>query len=296
MKENEKNLLFSNLKFIPQVTLLTGSKSSFNLAINDFLKKIICQNQFCLNDNLCHNCQKLKDNCYFDLNWYKLNKTNILKKQDVINIINTLSYQSLENNNPRICVIEEIEHSSLAASNIFLKFLENLPNKVFLIFTSTNSEKILATIKSRCQIMNLKSQEVSFFNSSNLNLEENELKIIKKAIEKFITYDNNKDYNSNFFLIKELLILEEKIILFFQFLLELAEKKLISTNTTSIVNKNQLIKTMLENWKNNNHLFLIKFIDLLNEVINKFSITKNINLNLLLNYFFIVLYQGEKNG
>lgn len=299
MIQNNYDFLFSNLnlQFIPQVSFLSGSKNAFRLAIDVFLKKIICQKQDCSDENLCHNCQKLAQNSYFDLNWYKLNKDSTLKKQDAMVIINTLLHQSLEANNPRICIIENIEHSSLEASNIFLKFLENLPENVFLIFASDSSEKVLPTIQSRCQIINLNNFQLLLTNK-NLNLEnDSNLAKIKEFVENFITYDNNKDYNSNFFLIKEFLALEEKIILFFQFLLKLTQKKLINisfngTNKTRLNNKNQIVDNLVANWKNNNQLFLTKLVELLNEVINKFSNTKNINLNLLLNYFFITLYQG----
>lgn len=297
MSQNRKEFLFSklNLKFIPQVSLLVGNKNSFNLIIDAFLKKIICQEQFCSDEFLCHDCKKIANKCYFDLNWYKLNKSSILKKQDASNIIRTLMYQSLEENKPKICIIEDIEHSSLEASNIFLKFLENLPEKVFLIFTSLNSESVLSTIQSRCQIINLNNFKLSNNLDSIFNLEnDSKLEVIKEVTRKFVTYDNNKDYDSNFFLIKELVSLEDKLLLFFQFLLNLAEKKLISLKFENFVeNNNQLVDDyLLKTWKNNNQSFLIKFIELLNETINKFSDTKNLNLNLALNYFFISLYQG----
>lgn len=298
MNQKEENFLFSNLKYVPQVTLLAMSKNAFKLAINSYLKKIICQKQFCLNDNLCKNCQKLNDNCYFDLNWYKFNKNNFMKKQDVINIINVLSVQSLENNNPKICVIEEIEFASKEANSIFLKFLENVPNNTFLIFSSTNIERVLPTIKSRCQIFNLNNQIIN--NQKKLNLFNNEVilfdssfKIIIELINKFIDYDNNQRFNDNFFLIKELSNLKEKIILFFQFLLFITEKKIVSIEDTNSINiENQVVKKILENWKNNNKTFLINLVEVLIEVNNKFNHVRNINLNLLLNYFFISIYQG----
>lgn len=293
MNQEKKELLFSNLKFIPQVSLLVGQKHSFKEAIDSLLKQIICQRQSCLEDNLCSNCQKLKDNCYFDLNWYKFSKDNIMKKQDVNNIINVLSHQSLENNNPRICVLETIEYSSSEASNIFLKFLENLPNKTFLIFTSENIESVLPTVRSRSQIINLISQENKNFNG----FFDEDFESIKELINQFIDYDNKKDFNSNFFLIKKLLNLKEKNILFFQFLLLISQEKLIVLTRQNNVDgiKNSIVKDIVENWKNNNKIFLNNLIELTIQVINKFSKTKNINLSLLLNYFFISIYQGQEN-
>lgn len=283
LKTQEKFL--KNLKFIPQVTLLSIPKDFFKSGIDFLLKKIVCQESTCSDDHLCNNCQKLKDNTYFDLHYYQFTKSNIMKKQDVTDIINVLSYQSIEGNNPKICVIEEIEYSSLEASNAFLKFLENLPNNTFLIFTSANSDKILPTIKSRSQIIDL------FTISSNFNFEENNLILIKDLINKFIINDNNKEFNNNFLLIKELLNLKDQIGLFFQFLLLLAQNKIMEDSRL-----NQEVKAILTNWKNNNQLFLINFIEVMIETINKYNNTKNLNLNLLLNHFFITIYQGQAYG
>ncbi|MBE4704199.1 hypothetical protein [Spiroplasma platyhelix] len=291
MQLKEDNFLLANLKFVPQVSLLDIPKNFFKVAIDEFLKRIVCLKQFCSADDLCHNCQKLKEDCYFDLSWYKFNKSNLMKKQDVSNIINTLSYQSLENNNPKICVIEEIEHSSLEAANVFLKFLENLPENTFLIFVSTNIEKVLPTIKSRTQIFNWSNDTIETFETANFV--EADFLLVQDLISRFINHDNNKEFSKNFFLIKEIVELKEKVDLFFQFLLLLAEHKLIrDSNFTA----NSELKNLLQNWKNNNQIFLINLIESITKLINKFSNTKNLNLNLLLNYFFITIYQGQENG
>lgn len=291
MQQKEENFLFANLKFIPQVSLLVLPKTFFKAIIEEFIKRIICQKQFCSEDDLCKNCQKLKNNSYFDLSWYKFNQTNLMKKQDVNSIITILSHQSLEVNNPKICVIEEIECSSLEAANLFLKFLENLPKNTFLIFASSNLDKVLATIKSRSQIFSLSYQEIETFKGHNSN--EDEVAIVTSLINRFIDNDNNKKFSNNFFLIKEIIELKENFNLFFQILLLLTEHKLIGTNDFS---NNKEINSMLNKWKNNNHFFLINLIESITKLINKFSNTKNINLNLLLNYFFITIYQGQKNG
>lgn len=286
MQEKEDNFLFANLKFIPQVSLLHVSKHLFQSAIDEFLKRIVCLEQFCSDDNLCKNCQKLKNDCYFDLNQFKFNQNNLLKKQDVSTIIDTLSHQSLENNNPKICVLQEIEYSSAEAANTFLKFLENLPKHTFVIFVSENIEKVLPTIRSRSQIFTV-SQAVK----SN-NFRENDVLIVRDLLNQFINNDNTKKFTNNFFLIKEIIALKENFILFFQFLLLLAEHKLISSDENV---GNQEVNIMLKNWKNNNKIFLINLVESITELINKFSNTKNINLNLLLNYFFITIYQGQEN-
>lgn len=282
--------LFANLRFVPQVSLLVMPKDAFEQTIADFLKRIICLQQFCADEDLCHNCQKLKDNYYFDLMRYKFNQNNLMKKQDVTAIINTLSHQSLENNNPKVCVLEEIEYASLEAANVFLKFLENLPSNTFIIFVSSNVTRILPTIKSRSQIINLIDQKIQPLN--HRKFAGNDFLIVQDLINAFISHDNSKKFSENFFLIKNIINLKENFKLFFQFLLLITEQKLKHSNN---FNSNQEFKNSLENWKNNDQIFLINLVESITELINKFSNTKNLNLNLLLNHFFITIYQGPKN-
>ncbi|MDQ7982962.1 MAG: hypothetical protein REH79_01920 [Spiroplasma sp.] len=288
---NQEENFFLYLKFIPQVILLSanlGSNNSFQPAINFFLKRIICQKKFCQNNQLCYNCQKLINNHYFDLIKLQFNQSNSMKKQDVVNIINNLSLQSLEGQNPKICLLEAIEYSSLEASNTFLKFLENVPKNTFLILTTNDIEKLLPTIKSRCQIFNL--SQTNPFKDNFLNLDNEHQQLILNLITKFINYDNEKRFIENFFLIKKMTELKENLLLFFQFLLELTTTKIAQLNNLSKPSP-QLVNKIIINWKNEDQFFLKKLVGILIEVINKLNNVKNINLSLLANYFFIAIYQ-----
>lgn len=289
--ELEESKLFANLKFIPQVSLLAIPRSFFKQAQDQLIKRIICQEQFCSETNLCHNCQKFQNNSYFDLQHYQFTTTNLLKKQDVSSIITLLSQQSIEQSNPKICLLEGVEYSSLEAVNSFLKFLENLPSNTYVIFVSANVGKVLATIKSRSQIFTLANGQKN--DEKNQNFNAPDFLVVKDVIGKFIHHDNTQKFSENFFLIKEIVETKEKVYFFLQFLLLLAEQKL----TGSLDDKlDKEIKAALNIWKNKHQKFLINMIECLTELINKFSNTKNLNLNLLLNYFFIRLYQGQENG
>lgn len=291
MQSEEAKLLFANLKFVPQVSLLAMPKSFFKLATDQLIKQIICQEQFCSETNLCHNCQKLQSNSYFDLQHYQFSPSTLMKKQDVTSIVAILSQQSIEQSNPKICLIEGVEYSSLEAVNSFLKFLENLPANTYVIFVSTNIDKVLSTIKSRSQIFILTNEQKN--DEKNQNFRTTDFLLVKDVVAKFIHYDNTQKFSENFFLIKEIIETKEKVYLFLQFLLLLAEHKLIGSLGDKL---DKEIKATLNIWKNNQQKFLINMIECLTELINKFSNTKNLNLNLLLNYFFIRLYQGQENG
>ncbi len=297
-QSNQKNQNFNfflDLKFIPQVILLSSKDNSFEFAINSLLKKIVCQKAICSDKQLCNNCQKIINNSYLDLIKYQFNKTNPMKKQDVTNIINKLSLQSWETGNAKICLLETIEYNSLEASNSFLKFLESIPNNTFLILTTTKIENILPTIVSRCQIFNLpkvKDDKYNFLNWEKIEKEQQEL--ILSLITNFIKYDNEGSFTENFFLIKKILTLKENLISFFQLLLAITENKIIKLNHITSLN-NQLINDFVNNWKNEDQLFLKKLIRMLIATINKINNVNNLNYNLLLNAFFINIYQGLEN-
>lgn len=294
-QENQNFNFFLDLKFIPQVILLSSKDNSFQFAINSLLKKIVCQKGICSDKQLCNNCQKIINNSYLDLTKYQFNKINSMKKQDVINIINKLSLQSLETGNPKICLLEGIEYNSLEASNSFLKFLETVPNNTFLILTTTKIEKILPTIISRCQIFDIpkiKNNKSNFLNWEKIEKEQQEL--ILNLVTSFINYDNEGNFTENFFLIKKILSLKENLILFFQLLLTITEDKIMKLNNITSLN-NQLINDFTSSWNNQDQLFLKNLIKVLIETINKINNVNNLNWNLLLNAFFINIYQGLEN-
>lgn len=289
---------------ISQVSLISCASKDFKLAISFLIKKIVCLNtNKCQINNLCTNCLKVSNNTYFDLLTYDLNSDNSLKKQDILNVIDNLSTISIISQSPKICVIKNIEHSTLQASNSFLKFLENVPVNTFLIFLTSNIDQVLPTIKSRCQILDFKNLNLK----NNIELERDFLKtldLLKYDLEfanenefnkninlliKFFRNDDENKFDNNFLLIEPLLDLQVKGILFFDLLIFIVKVKLAQKVDFNYQINNQLILRLIGKWKNNDDNFLMKVLQLSLEIKNKFN-NKN-SLNLLLNYFFIKLYR-----
>ena len=100
----------------------------------------------------------------------------------------------------RIGIIERCERLNPSSANILLKVLEEPPQNVILILTSTN-EKILATIKSRCRIYKasgliprqLSGQAFSYANILSANLAE-----AFKSIEMIVKTDQTCDFLNEF--------------------------------------------------------------------------------------------------
>ncbi len=73
----------------------------------------------------------------------------------------------------KVYIIDEVHMLTKEASNALLKTLEEPPKHVIFILATTEKEKILDTIKSRCQIFDFK----------NANLEDSK-KLVKKIAKK----------------------------------------------------------------------------------------------------------------
>ncbi|OGF31750.1 hypothetical protein A2533_01020 [Candidatus Falkowbacteria bacterium RIFOXYD2_FULL_35_9] len=107
----------------------------------------------------CSACQMFKKGIYADyyLVERERNDKGLLKKnisiKQIRDLQSSLSKRSFQNSY-KIVIIPEAEAMSLEASNSLLKFLEEPTAKTIIILISQNTNIILPTIVSRCQILN----------------------------------------------------------------------------------------------------------------------------------------------
>ena len=88
----------------------------------------------------------------------------------------------------KVYVIDECHMLSTAASNALLKTIEEPPERVVFILATTNPERVLTTIQSRCQKFNFKSINSEYIynhlleisNKELINFEEEGLRLIAK--------------------------------------------------------------------------------------------------------------------
>ncbi len=85
----------------------------------------------------------------------KKDKTLSIGIEDIKVIQQAIVYKPLKSKN-KLVVINQAELLTLPAQNALLKLLEEPPNNTYIILTTTNSETLLPTIHSRCQIVTLK--------------------------------------------------------------------------------------------------------------------------------------------
>lgn len=73
-----------------------------------------------------------------------------------VGLIRTLSDSfALKNDRVRVVIIAEADRMNEAASNAFLKTLEEVPANTYFILTTSSREKMLQTIRSRCLALHL---------------------------------------------------------------------------------------------------------------------------------------------
>lgn len=175
-------------KKIPHAFLLVGKNSS--IAAHYIAKSIICD-QDLLACNECNECRRINEHNYADL-IYANGKEETIKKSRIEYIQEQFSKSSLEGK-ARIYLLENIENSTAEAMNSLLKILEEPTSGVYAIFTCQNLNRVLPTIQSRCQIIQLlpNSKKMLIESLKVRDISQDDIHVLS---ELFDTYDECEKY------------------------------------------------------------------------------------------------------
>ena len=143
---------------IPHAFLLVGNNTK--VPLNYLAMSLICDETLACEK--CNDCRKVLENKYGDIIRYDGKETSI-KKGDIEYIQDTFKKSSLEGK-AKIYIIENIESATKEAMNTLLKMLEEPTSGIYAIFTTNNISRVLPTILSRCQVIDIKpdSKEVIY--------------------------------------------------------------------------------------------------------------------------------------
>ena len=124
-----------------------------------FIKTILCDNNYTsISENCgsCNKCNRIKNNNYPEIKIIE-SDSFVIKKEQLMELQSEFSRSSIEGKY-LIYIIKDCEKMNKQASNSILKFLEEPVPGIIAILVTNNLSKILETISSRCQIINLKKE------------------------------------------------------------------------------------------------------------------------------------------
>jgi len=164
----------------------------------------------CGNHNACESCQNcllFNANTHPDLLIYPKEKHFVV--EDAVDVYNKVQVKPLYSKN-KIFLINDIDLSTVQAQNKMLKIIEEPPENVIFILTATNEDKVLQTIKSRCQILRVDKfkKELILTILENENIENLEVAValgdgyIGKSLEILNNEEFLKNYQNMLYFIK----------------------------------------------------------------------------------------------
>lgn len=169
-----------------------GYPKGLDLAVA-FSKSLLCSNGFVNNQNCnnCSQCENINKNEFMELKIISADGQWI-KKNQLEELQNEFSKKSIYSNK-KIYIINEAEKLNEVSANSILKFLEEPEENIVAILVTNNSNQLLNTIVSRCQILSLKNK----LNIENLSTKEKIAHYLynnNEDIQKYIN-DENSDIN-----------------------------------------------------------------------------------------------------
>ena len=178
---------FQNQK-IPHAFLLVGKNAS--LPAHFIAKSLICEDDILACDQ-CNECRRIDEHNYGDFIYYN-GQDETIKKPQIEYIQDQFSKSALEGK-AKIYLMENIENSTSEAMNSLLKMLEEPTAGIYAIFTCQNLNRVLPTIQSRCQVIQLlpSSQKMLREELKKEDISQDDVNI---PAELFTSYDECKEY------------------------------------------------------------------------------------------------------
>ncbi|MEC5425017.1 DNA polymerase III subunit delta' [Virgibacillus sp. C22-A2] len=122
----------------------------------------------------CNACKRITSGNHPDVHWIEPEGQSI-KIEQIKNLQKEFTYSGLESSQ-KVYVIQGADTLTLNAANRILKFLEEPSKQTTAIMLTENSQSIISTIRSRCQVVDLQPLNPASFQ--------------KQLVEKGMTQDN----------------------------------------------------------------------------------------------------------
>lgn len=171
-------------------------------------KSILCDNPSPLACDACITCIRIDSNNYPDFIVIDGSESLITDK-DIEIIQEQFKTEPLEKKGIMIYVLHLVENITTKAINSILKMLEEPTNQVYAILTTHNKNRILPTIISRCQTLQLNSipRKEVITKATQYGVKQDDAELLSyfyNDAELIYDYVNNQDNYSSFTIVKAL--------------------------------------------------------------------------------------------
>ena len=140
---------------VAQAYLLVGGNGIPLKQIASFLgKSLLCDHPTPFADEECNSCRRIDNGNNPDFLLINGEEESI-KKEHIDSLISAFSATAFGPKGIKVYIINLVENMTTEAVNGLLKFLEEPPANTYAFLTSQNINKVLPTIISRCQTINL---------------------------------------------------------------------------------------------------------------------------------------------
>ena len=188
-----------------------GFYDSLNFVMS-FVKSLLCplKNLSKQNCGNCHQCEVIDSGNFPEIEIIAPDGMWI-KKEQLQNLQREFNTKALIGNK-RVYIIKNADRLNKSAANSILKFLEEPDNNIVAILMTDNIYSVLSTIRSRCQILRLKSvnilkenkteleklKEITLLNKPNIieSTDEETLNLKFKKVIEFVNYYEKNHLNT----------------------------------------------------------------------------------------------------
>ena len=137
--------------------ILNGEKGCGKKKIADALSLAIqCENSNVDGCKECHSCKQVLSKSHPDVIYFNREKETTIGVDEIREQINNTVSIKPYSSKYKIYIIEDAHLMTVQAQNSLLKTIEEPPEYVIILLLTSNRQKLLLTIQSRCVILNLR--------------------------------------------------------------------------------------------------------------------------------------------